>query len=362
MKHLFALLLFAVVALGTPIEFIIEGDSLSALEPIPSVLAISTRQPIVAPLLTTAWKQKAPYNQYCPADTAGLSGHVPTGCVPLAIAMVMHYYESPAKGYGTATTSGHYGELTVNIGRFRPNWNSIDDMCKMIYYVGVSTNAHFGGTGFAGMYKNPRNTGTNMSAAGLPLYNHWNYQHNSRKIDRRSYSDDDWHELLQSELLAGHPIVYRGEGTGCHTFVIDGYDQEDGTPVYHVNWGAGGYWNDWYDLDDLTPGRYDFTGKQGMLTGCYPRPVYLIFPYDNAIKVPSLRTLFLWHNLGDNYALQVSEYPTFGQPLIEKTGLTSQVFYVYTLEPGKTYYWRIYTRGGKHEGWSRTHKFTTRSQ
>jgi len=322
-------------------------------------LLFTDSAPTVEPLLTVEWGQKAPYNQYCPADSGGYDGHVPTGCVPVAVAMVMHYYHSPKIGYGVATNqTAYYGELVAEIGKAPIDWGSNDGVARVINHIGISIGANYGQQGWGDQaVKNPRNTGTNIGSLRTNMYTYWNYPVSVGTINRKAYDDYEWHKLLQHELLSGRPVIYGGSG---HAFVIDGYDQGTGSaPKYHCNWGAAGRWNGWYRLDDLTPGSFDFTEGQHMVENFYPRPVYLLYPQDGNEWVPHERSLFLWRLLGDSCTFLVNNYPSFRQPIIRERGMTEPIYFTTLLEPDSIYYWAVYTFGGD-EGWSRIHKFKTR--
>ena len=58
-------------------------------------------------------------------------------------------------------------------------------------------------------------------------------------------------ESMGCELKNGRPIIYSGyrkdESSG-HTFVVDGYKEEKGKILFHVNWGWGGTANGYYDI------------------------------------------------------------------------------------------------------------------
>ena len=72
----------------------------------------ATRSEIVAPLLNSKWNQSKYYTDLCPADEAspyGYGGHVPCGCVALAMASVIHYYRYPATGQGSHGYYSTYG-------------------------------------------------------------------------------------------------------------------------------------------------------------------------------------------------------------------------------------------------------------
>lgn len=54
------------------------------------------------------------------------------------------------------------------------------------------------------------------------------------------------------ELEAGRPVVYAGyiSSGGGHAFVIDGINADG---YFHINWGYGGQYDGWFDLQVLTP-------------------------------------------------------------------------------------------------------------
>ena len=295
-------------------------------------------QPTVAPLLTAEWGQLSPWNSYCP-DNA------PTGCVSVSMAQVMYYYQMPVKGYG----EGYNGYIRWS--EMHPT-EPTDAAAELLYLVGRSIGANYG----------EHSTSTNIGEIPYNAYETWNYQFGQDNVFRNAYSDAEWHTLLQGELDDGHPLIYGGRGTGAHNFVIDGYDKvPGGAPEYHVNWGAEGRWNGWFTLDDLTPGPFDFTDNQHMLLKFYPREKCLIIPPDLQEGFVYTHAPFYWYPIGDHYTLQVAKFPTFRTLIVRRTGLHHNVAFA-NLEAGTTYYWRVYIYGGEYEGWSRTHKFTTRAE
>ena len=75
----------------------------------------------IAPLLTTRWNQRDPYNALCPNNYA-------TGCVATAMAQVMYYTETHAGNSTTQTTTTipAYGLSTDDIpaGCFQIHWQA----------------------------------------------------------------------------------------------------------------------------------------------------------------------------------------------------------------------------------------------
>lgn len=70
-------------------------------------------------------------------------------------------------------------------------------------------------------------------------------------VQRGSYTDDQWAEMIYRELQEGYPVLYFGQSAtdGGHAFIVDGY--ADGK--YHINWGWNGYCDGYFTLDKLNP-------------------------------------------------------------------------------------------------------------
>ena len=75
--------------------------------------------------------------------------------------------------------------------------------------------------------------------------------------------------IIYKELSDGCPIIYGGNsGTGGHSFVFDGYD-EDG--LVSVNWGWEGVDDGYFTLKLSIPGDCTFNTWQDMVVGLEPR-------------------------------------------------------------------------------------------
>ena len=69
----------------------------------------------VSPLIQAEWNQDYPWNRECPEDSDGPGGHVYVGCVAIAAAQLMHYWQFPNFGNGSKSyIHDDYGELTVD--------------------------------------------------------------------------------------------------------------------------------------------------------------------------------------------------------------------------------------------------------
>lgn len=67
---------------------------LAPLEPVVTENGADVLYNSVGPLCLTNWNQDAPYNQFCPSGNYS-NGHMPAGCVPVAMAQVMRFWNFP---------------------------------------------------------------------------------------------------------------------------------------------------------------------------------------------------------------------------------------------------------------------------
>jgi hypothetical protein len=94
---------------------------------------------------------------------------------------------------------------------------------------------------------------------------------------RDYYSDDEWMNIIYTELMARRPILYTGVDyttNGGHAFIFDGLDTDG---KIHVNWGWNGTANGYFDFSDLAPtgiqgstGTDHFNAAQDMMYGVTP--------------------------------------------------------------------------------------------
>ena len=224
----------------------------------------------VSPLLTTTWNQDWYYNEMCPSDADGPGGHVFAGCVPVAMAQIIRYWQYPATGIGSHSyipeSHPEYGTLSVDFGETIYDWanmpsslsSSNTDVATLIYHCGVATEADYGPTGTPTWAKNVETA----------FETHFAYYIRKDRTLKRYYTDEVWENMLKDDLDNGRPIFYiGGEGTSCHAFVCDGYQSGS---YFHFNFGWGGSSDGYFYLNDITPGWWDFTEDQSAILGLEP--------------------------------------------------------------------------------------------
>ena len=222
----------------------------------------------IAPLVTTLWDQDEPYNNQCPTFFSPDTRCV-TGCVATAMAQVL-YYTAKTGGATSSATSKEIPAYTC-----RRNWNELGQISVPAIPAGTTLNWSMmkdtyasNETGEAadavatlmkvcgasvGMdYSTAINGGSTSSGANIPnaLKNYFTFISPTATIAERSqYSYRNWIDLIYNELSQGRAIIYSGQSTGGgHTFVCDGYQDED---YFHINWGWGGKSDSFFKLSAL---------------------------------------------------------------------------------------------------------------
>ena len=226
----------------------------------------STEPTQVAPLLgDIQWNQSSPWNDQTPVVDGE---HTPVGCVATAYTQVMRYYQWPKQGEGsfsyTEKRSGR--QHSVNYGATTYDWANMperyDDPSRATaeQTKALSTLAYHAGVAVEMMYA-PGGSGTYTPLVARALRDHFRYDKRVCFKKRVNYTQASWEQLLRNELIASHPIVYSGDGSGGgHAFVCDGYDAEG---LFHINWGWGGMSDGYFNLNYLVPSSLGIGGGAG---------------------------------------------------------------------------------------------------
>ena len=226
----------------------------------------------VEPLLTTAWAQDRPYNMKTPRKGSGSNPYCKVGCSAVSLAQVMNYWKYPEKspalpGY-TTETHGYVmdplPEYTFQWDRMRdtyPTSNSgidqmsqedIDAISWLMLYTGYAMNMDYATDQSGAEYDEIDQAIRTFGFTGYSMEMKWNYDDGTV-----NYTEEQWAELIQSELVAGRPLVYcafdmqsDSAAIAGHAFNVDGYNAENDT--YHVNFGMSADKNGYFALDAFT--------------------------------------------------------------------------------------------------------------
>lgn len=235
----------------------------------------------VAPLVSAAWNQDAPYNDKCPK----IGGQpTMTGCVATAMAQVLSVYRYPDRCSG-GTFSYHQDDAGIDVSldfdEVTLNWDAMidsyaggvgtavqkDAVATLMNAVGVCAKMNYG-TGMSGAYG---------SELAVGLVRNFGYSPSLRLMRREWFDLISWENMIYSDLKAGHPVYYdgvNGSNTGAHAFVVDGYSSDG---FFHLNWGWGGMSNGYFTLTALDPASQGIGGSssgynfsQNIITGMRP--------------------------------------------------------------------------------------------
>jgi hypothetical protein len=187
------------------------------------------------------------------------------------MAQVMKYWNYPASGSGFHSyNTNNYGTLSADFGGTAYDWGSMPNtvsssneaVATLMYQCGVSVDMNYGvgSQGGSGAYVVTSQSPV-QHCAEYALKTYFGYPNNLQGVVRANYSEDQWVNLLKSDLDASRPIVYAGFGSGGgHCFVCDGYDQND---FFHFNWGWSGYYDGYFSINALDPGGVGTGGGTG---------------------------------------------------------------------------------------------------
>ncbi len=230
----------------------------------------------VEPLVTAMWDQGCYYNAMCPEDPYGYcGGHVPTGCGPTAMGMIMHYWGFPLHGTGSIT---HQWDCHNSLGQYYPvqyvnfaeatyDWanmpDQLDENSTQDEINAVATLLWHCGVALEAMYK-PQCATVITPLIPRAFNNYYGYTDACLlyyDVDVHDYFR--WIDLLKSNLLLAQPILYTGNNeSDGHGWVCDGYDAND---LFHFNWGWSGIGNGYFHILS-----HSFSYFQGVVINIYP--------------------------------------------------------------------------------------------
>lgn len=219
----------------------------------------------VSPFMTVKWNQREPYNLKTMtgyySNTGGTFQCV-TGCVATAMAQVVYHQHFVDKiqseipgyqnqtiykagtGYMNAIPAGTVLDWANMLDTYTGDETDVkkEAVANLMMYCGVAVQMHY------------TKDVSSASNSNIPdaLKKYFGYSKGTRFIKRTNYSDDDWDNLIYNEIASGRPVIYGGQtkSNSGHSFIVHGYD---GAGKYAINWGWGGYQDNYFTLDNLTP-------------------------------------------------------------------------------------------------------------
>ena len=240
----------------------------------------------IAPMLPVRWGQGAPYNVLLPHISGSSNAHAYVGCVAVAMAQVMAYWQYPPRPTttipGYTSSSGKTYQVTMpSLSPIDFDWENMQDtyytndstsqacmaVADLMRYSTTSLQSNFGLTSTGGYTRNIPNR----------LITYFGYKNSAHYIYRENFNTQSWEDTIYNELAAGRPVAYGGNKQSAgHAFVCDGYD---GDGRFHINWGWAGKSNGYFLLNLLNPseegigsaaGAYGYVKGQGAAIGLEP--------------------------------------------------------------------------------------------
>lgn len=236
----------------------------------------------ITPLLTTRWNQAPYYNELCPIDPMTNKRSV-AGCVAIAMAQVIKYWNYPEIGDGYRTyTHQSIGYVSATFNEEPYLWDTMPnrvnksnyEVSRLVYHCGVSVDMNYGSDASGAMVITATSPKVHCSEYALKTY--FKYDPTLiRGLQKKHFKDDEWVGLIRNELVNGRPFIFTGfDQNAGHAWVCDGYDENN---YYSMNWGWGGSYNGFYLLSNLSPGSGGigsgtgvFNDRQEILIGIQP--------------------------------------------------------------------------------------------
>jgi len=244
-----------------------------------------------------------PFNSNCPYNDESVysNNRVPAGCGAIALAQILYYYCYPRIGKVADLQNSEY---KYELMEGNPNSGSKNDqIATLIYHCGVAQKMNYG-----------KNTSTsfiwNIKDA---LEDYFNFKECQYHTYTRFESWSDWKQMIRNEIKNKRPVLYKAsdllDGGSTHFFILD--DFEATNDLYHVNWGWGGYENDYYSLNLLNPDNTSYEFLHEMIIG--------IEPANPDITPPQVLSVACNEGVNDNIII------TFNEPMKASTVLSSNI-------------------------------------
>jgi hypothetical protein len=95
-------------------------------------------------------------------------------------------------------------------------------------------------------------------------------------------------DVVVTQLNYNYPLIMRGEGSGGHAFVCEGYKRTRHIQIHnpgtyyeyetsfisgfylYMNWGWGGWLDGWFLFNDMTPGSHNYNSDRRMIINVHP--------------------------------------------------------------------------------------------
>jgi hypothetical protein len=193
----------------------------------------------VSPLIASRWGQTRSNDQQCPAYNAQGPVSNPgcncekctAGCVAVAMAQIMHFWQYPANGLNRTFDWCNMPDFLI-----KKNGGVVRTSYEAEYLAVSGLLADCGQTADLQYCASTCATGSTLTKAMNALTG--NYGYSELVQHRYRWLTSNWKSKLKTSLDLGNPVLYAGQSDYAgHAFVCDGYE---GSDFYHFNWGWNG--------------------------------------------------------------------------------------------------------------------------
>lgn len=260
------------------------------------------------------------YNKYCP-EAGELScptpsfedchcSHKPVGCGAVAMGQIMWYWQWPKQSrYDTY----HWENMPPAMYSYTPS-NQADNIAHFLRDCGKAadmTYCCYGSWAYSDDILSAFIDIFGYESAEKHYASDWSYR-------------DSWSDLIKSEIDNGRPVLFYGdEGTflSGHFFDVDGYYIDEGTSLFHANWGLGGKNHCFCKLDRFKR-RYKKNGEwKTDYYNCNNRAIIGISPTYNESQISDLNYSYLpYGHKRKEYAYENISIPSTGNTLTINNG------------------------------------------
>ena len=325
-----------------------------------------------SPLLSTQWNQDYPYNILCPADPFENYDHSYTGCPATAMGQIINYLQTThdtrfddGDDYVSSYASRQFhiddDWDTYQFPSF-PRLNELLDSADAAFQRGeelsdslVAAVIFACGVACKQVYTASPNLGSGTFGVDQAYAAYQRFGFTNCQLFREP--EPEMYATLISNIQAGYPAhlaVENSTGTSGHNVVVDGYRESDGK--YHVNFGWGGYRDNWYNIPDPGGFSYGWTKIEGIILNIIPTTLPEAvhdFTHPQALEVyPNPVSDILYVKNLSYEAVDYAIFNVLGQQVT--AGSTDGSISVAELEPG------IYVLRVKGERQMKTTKFVVK--
>lgn len=205
----------------------------------------------IQPLVQTQWGQGAPYNNQCPKFG---NQRTVAGCVPIAFAQLMKYYQYPQHGKGSHSYTWEGQNLSADFEHTTYLWNQMQDSYRyapadadvdavstLVSHCGIACEIRYGTGG----------SSANTTKMARALCSYFDYDSAMQMLSLDYMPRSMFLDSIHHYLTLAQPLIMHGTSlSGGHCFICDGMDEYGRV---HINWGWNGMNDGYYRVSYLDP-------------------------------------------------------------------------------------------------------------